>query len=177
LHAGDRAGFEASRARITDATRDARRFVIGDPGCALALGDGRAQTFVELGAKHANRLGRVESLATAASVRFHDPCALGRGLGLYAEPRRILERALGRAVDEFDARREHAECSGAGALLPIAMPETSAEIARRRLDEHRRLGAGILVTACASSLRRFRAAGEHAVDIASIVEQSLSPSS
>jgi len=173
LHAGDRAGFEASRLRLADATHGARRFVIGDPGCALALDDRRAQTFVEVVAEHAERLVRVDALASATQVRFHDPCALGRGLGLYAAPRRVLERALARAAGEFDAQRERAECSGGGALLPIAMPQTSLEIAQRRLAEHRRLGAGILVTACASSLHRFRTAGEHAIDISSIVEQSL----
>jgi len=42
-----------------------------------------------------------------------------------------------------------------------------------RLQAHEREGGGLLVTACASSLRRFRAQGTPAVDIASIVAQSL----
>lgn len=174
LHAGDRAGFEAARTRIADATRGARTFVIGDPGCALALADDRAVPFVKLAANHAERLERVDALAAAAHVRFHDPCALGRGLGLYDAPRLVLARALGRPVDEFEATRDSAGCSGGGAMLPVAMPAVSAEIAALRVSEHQRLGAGVLVTACASSLRRFRASGEHAVDIASVVEQSLS---
>jgi len=107
------------------------------------------------------------------AVRFHDPCALGRGLLEYDAPRLVLGRALGRAADEFDAQREHAECSGGGALLPISMPEASAGIAERRLAAHDRLGGGVLVTACASSLRRFRAQGTPAVDIAMVVAQSL----
>ncbi len=177
LHAGDHAGYQSARARIADATRGARAFIVGDPGCALALADERALPFVQLAAEHADRLERVSSLTAAAAVRFHDPCALGRGLGIYEAPRVVLERALGRPVDEFEASREQAACSGGGAMLPIAMPETSAEIAALRLAEHARLGSGLLVTACASSLRRFRATGERAVDIASVVEQSLSLSS
>jgi Fe-S oxidoreductase len=106
-------------------------------------------------------------------VRFHDPCALGRGLSEYDAPRVVLGRALDRAVDEFDAKRERAECSGGGALLPISMPAASARIADLRLEGHERLGGGVLVTACASSLRRFRAQGTRAVDIATVVEQSL----
>ncbi|HKO46341.1 MAG TPA: (Fe-S)-binding protein [Polyangiaceae bacterium] len=173
LHAGDRAGFEAARLRIEEQVQGARAFVVGDPGCALALSGTGALPFVRLAAEHGERLRKVPGLGQDTPVRFHDPCALGRGLGEYDAPRLVLARALGRAPDEFLERRESAECSGAGALLPIAMPETSAQIAELRLRAHERDGGGTLVTACASSLRRFRAQGTPAVDIASIVAQSL----
>jgi dimethylglycine catabolism B len=173
LHAGDRAGFEAARARTVEAARGARSFVVGDPGCALVLNDARALPFVRLAADHAPNLAKIPGFGQRSAVRFHDPCALGRGLSEYDAPRVVLGRALGRAVDEFDSQRERAECSGGGALLPISMPGASAEIAERRLAAHERLGGGILVTACASSLRRFRSQGTHAVDIATVVEQSL----
>jgi len=175
LHAGDRAGFDASRARIADATRRAHRFIVGDPGCALVLSGVDALPFVSLAAAHLSELGRVPGFGDAAPVRFHDPCALGRGLREYDAPRAVLARALGRNADEFEAHGAGAECSGAGALLPISMPDASARIADLRLAEHERLGGGVLVTACASSLRRFRAQGTPAsvIDIASVVERSL----
>jgi Fe-S oxidoreductase len=173
LHAGDRAGFEAARTRIVEAARGARTFVVGDPGCALVLADAEPIPFVRLAAAHAVELRKIQGFGEAEAVRFHDPCALGRGLSEYDAPRVVLGRALGRAVDEFDAKRERADCSGAGALLPISMPAASARIADLRLEGHERLGGGVLVTACASSLRRFRAQGTRAVDIATVVEQSL----
>jgi len=173
LHAGDRAGFDAARARTLDATRDARSFVVGDPGCALSLGSAKARPFVQFVAENAGKLRKIAGFAADSAVRFHDPCALGRGLSLYDEPRAILARALGRPVDEFERARDAAECSGGGALLPVSMPETSARIADERLSAHERLGGGLLVTACASSLRRFRAQGTPAMDIATIVEASL----
>jgi intracellular sulfur oxidation DsrE/DsrF family protein len=58
-------------------------------------------------------------------------------------------------------------------MLPVSMPEASARIADLRLSAHADAGGGVLVTACASSLRRFRAQGTDAVDIASVVERSL----
>jgi dimethylglycine catabolism B len=173
LHAGDRAGSDAARAQIDDQVRDARVFVVGDPGCAQALSGMRALPFVRLAADRADRLANIPGFGENAQVRFHDPCALGRGLGEYEAPRIVLGRALGRKPDEFAEQRELAECSGAGALLPISMPESSAKIADLRLEAHQRAGGGTLVTACASSLRRFRAQGTPAVDIASIVAQSL----
>ncbi len=172
LHAGDRAGFEASRARILEAARGAR-FVVGDPGCALVLHDARAIPFVRLAADHAHKLGKIAGFGARAAVRFHDPCALGRGLSEYEAPRRVLARALGRPADEFELQREQAVCSGGGGMLPIAMPEASTRIAEARLEAHREAGGGTLVTACASSLRRFRAQGTDARDIASVVAESL----
>ena len=182
LHSGDSAGFDAARAQIADQVRGARTFVVGDPGCSLVLASDRgaysapgpdAVPFVRLVADHADRLRKIPGFGQGAPVRFHDPCALGRGLGEYDAPRLVLARALGREPEEFAERRELSECSGAGALLPISMPETSVRIADLRLQAHARAGGGTLVTACASSLRRFRAQGAPAVDIASIVAQSL----
>ena len=115
----------------------------------------------------------MKSFGDGSAVRFHDPCALGRGLSEYDAPRLVLSRALGRSPDEFETHRERAECSGGGALLPVSMPETSQQIAELRLAAHERQGGGTLVTACAASLRRFRAQGTKAVDIASVVEASL----
>ncbi len=175
LHAGDRAGFEASRARVFEATRGARKFVVADPGCALVLGEARPEPFLRVVAEHAEKLHKISGFGEREPVRFHDPCALGRGLSEYEAPRRVLSRALGRAPDEFEQRRERAECSGGGAMLPVSMPETSRRIAELRLDAHRTAGGGALVTACASSLRRFRAddTETRVVDIATVVARSL----
>ena len=182
LHAGDRAGFDAARAQIAEQVQNTHTVVIGDPGCALALApargsrtasDTRVLPFVRLAAEHADRLRKIAGFGATAQVRFHDPCALGRGLGEYQAPRVVLARALGREPEEFLEQRELAECSGAGGLLPVSMPESSAKIAELRLRAHERAGGGTLVTACAASLRRFRAQGTPAVDIASIVAQSL----
>ena len=172
LHAGDRSGFDEARAQIEEQVQGSQ-LVVGDPGCALSLPTMRAVPFVRLAAEHADRLGKIAGFGDAGPVRFHDPCALGRGLGEYEGPRTVLARALGRAPDEFAEHHERAECSGGGALLPIAMPEASQKIAELRLQAHERAGGGTLVTACASSLRRFRAQGAPAVDIASVVAQSL----
>jgi Fe-S oxidoreductase len=108
------------------------------------------------------------SLGTLAhsneSVRWHDPCQLGRGLGVYEAPRAVLTRVLGHAPEEFDTRRERASCSGAGGLLPVTMPETARGIAATRLAEHERAGGGRVVTGCASSLIAMRKAGGGKVD-------------
>jgi Fe-S oxidoreductase len=121
---------------------------------------------VERAARALGELSVVDGAGADGPVRYHDPCQLGRGLGVYDAPRAVLTRALGRAPDEFPARRERAACSGAGGLLPATMPATSDAITDARLAEHAAAGGGRIVTACASSLASFRrrARGTVAVD-------------
>ena len=125
---------------------------------------------VDLATKHAHRFARIEG---ATPPRYHDPCQLGRGLGRYDEPRALLTKLAGAPPREFDRAREHGECSGAGGLLPESRPETSAAIAEVRIAAHRDAGGGELVTACAASLRRFRASGEPAQDLVTWLARGL----
>ncbi len=174
LYAGDRVGFARTRAALLESIGDAERCVVVDPGCARMLEDRRPTTLVEVAARALGRIGRVKGLE--APVRWHDPCQLGRGLGVYEPPRLVLTAALGQAPLEFDRRRDRAACSGAGGLLPASMPEHSRTIADDRLAEHRRLGGGTLITACASSLRRFRSRGGPVLDLATVIARSLNDS-
>lgn len=169
--AGDALGAEETASAMVRATRDARLVVTVDAGCAQALArrDPRPSRlhFAELAAREIARVGQVTGLG---EVRWHDPCKLGRGLGVFDEPRAVLTKALGAPPGELERTREHAACSGAGALLPLTMPEVATSIAKDRADEHTRAGGGTLVTACASSLRAFRKAGLRALDLAEVVD-------
>lgn len=170
LSAGDRAGFLAEQKKLAASLGNTTALLCADPGCAVVLHQLEPMWLLELVDVPAHRLGRLEH---AGPTRYHDPCQLSRGLGIYDPPRRILSRILGRAPDEFDQRREHAACSGAGGLLPLTMPHASARIAEARIREHEALGAGRIVTACATSLWRFRSRGADAVDLHSLVREAL----
>jgi Fe-S oxidoreductase len=173
-HAGDRAGHERALSAIEQEVGGGELLVV-DPGCAGALRAGlgartRVTLLVELAAQNLGRLGRVSA---EGQVRYHDPCQMGRGLGLYGEPRAVLGKILGHAPAEFDERREHGACSGAGGLLPVTMPAVSQTIAGARVGEHDKLGGGEIVTACASSLRAFRKAGAEASDLSTWLAKAL----
>ncbi len=166
LHAGDRAGFVAHARALSTRLRESAEIVVVDPGCAVALRKEYANAGIELPPvstlieRAAARLDDLSIIPTSGPVRWHDPCQLGRGLGLYAEPRAILTRALGHAPSEQLDVRERARCSGGGALLPVTMPKVSNAIAKDRTEEHEGSGGGELVTACASSLISLRRAAE-----------------
>jgi Fe-S oxidoreductase len=170
LYAGDRKGFDAARRQVADAASGLESFIVADPGCAIMLGRLRPKTLLEIvDARRTvlERLGAVEQ-----PMRWHDPCQLGRGLGLYEAPRRILERLLGGPPQEFSWQRHQASCSGGGGALPATMPHNSAAIADARIREHQRLGGGSIVTACASSLRRLGSSGASVVDLHSLIRQA-----
>jgi Fe-S oxidoreductase len=170
--AGDRAASASAHARSLAEAAGSARLVVVDAGCALHMRQQgkNIQTLIEIAARNP---AAFRASAPTEPVRYHDACALGRGLELYAEPRRALEFALGRAPDEFGLTRERARCSGGGALLPLTMPDVAEHAAEKRLSEHSALGGGKLVTGCASSLSMFLAKGADALDVTQVLAQSL----
>jgi Fe-S oxidoreductase len=162
--AGDTQGFARHASTFAQALRGKTRITVVDAGCALTLRhryveagvtlEASVELLVERAARALPDLARVDH--GPGPVRWHDPCQLGRGLGIYDAPRAVLGKALGRAPDEFDDHAEWASCSGGGGLLPATMPQVSRDIAGARLESHRRSGGGRIVTACASSLRSLR---------------------
>lgn len=153
-----------------------QRLLVLDPGCMDTSPGGMraagATTLVEFVARRLDALKRLPELS-ASPHRWHDPCKLGRGLGVYDEPRAILTKILGEAPQEFSRRREEGTCSGAGELLPLTMPAASRRIADQRLADHAACGGGTVVTGCASSSRRFRAAGAPTEDLIALIARSL----
>lgn len=173
LEAGDVRGFMRQGEEIRRAVAGADRVVVVDPGCASAMRKGYAQAGAPLGVKvellvevayaEIARFSRVTGEVPA--LRYHDPCKLGRGLGIYEEPRALLTRVTGRAPLEFPYARGASACAGGGGLVPQTMPEVARGIAARRADEHRAAGGGEVVTACSSSLASLRRAGAAASDL------------
>lgn len=186
LHAGDTKRFAAQGERLARAIAGKQRVIVIDADCASTIRvhhTGFAgspeqpatvpiEHFAELAGRRLGQLTKVAGLGDGP-VRYHDPCQLGRGLGVFEAPRAVLSRALGRAPDEFERNREEARCSGAGGLLPVTMPEVARTIAASRVAEHDAQGGGTVVTACASSLRSFRKQGATAVDLVTVVARAL----
>jgi Fe-S oxidoreductase len=170
--AGAPAAADAARERLISELGGRRLFVL-DPRCALELSACSPTTLVELAA---GQLARFESPHHARHVRYHDSCALGRGLGLYDEPRRLLSRVTGSAALELETPRELSRCSGGGGILPVSMPEIARRAGLRLAAEHASLGGGTLITSCASSLSQLRRSGVDAQDLISLLDAAL-PSS
>lgn len=90
--------------------------------------------------------GRLELSVTNEKVTYHDPCHLGRHMGEYETPRKVIDPYA--ELVEMERNREHARCCGAGGGVRSAFPELSEDIGRMRLDDAKYTGAGTLVTCC-----------------------------
>ena len=145
--AGSFEAFAAHARAVADAFVETPEVAVLDAGCAY--------TFRTL---YPERVG------------YHDACHLGRGLGLYDEPRALLSRAVTAIVEAPSMRRE-AGCSGGGGLVPRTMTETSVEIARRQAAEISEDPNVTVVTGCPTSTRMFERAGRRAIDLVSLLER------
>jgi heterodisulfide reductase subunit D len=81
-------------------------------------------------------------------ITYHDPCYLGRGNGIYAEPRHIL-RKLSPDICEPDRNRSFSFCCGAGGAQMFKEAEKgSKEVFMERTEELILTDADIIATAC-----------------------------
>ncbi len=86
---------------------------------------------------------------TSMRVAYHDPCQLVRALGVYKEPRRILELMASKII-ELPENGAETRCCGAGVadIIEVVDPAARLESAGRRLFQAGLVGADILVSAC-----------------------------
>jgi Fe-S oxidoreductase len=180
LEAGDRDGFVIRARALAGRLQGFDRVVTGDAGCAHAMrvmyprfgiALPRVQHVAEIAAAALGRVPRLE--AAPEPVVYHDPCRLGRGLGVYDEPRAVLTKLLGKAPGELAEKREYGACSGGGGLLPVTRPETAAGIARELAGLVRESRSDTVVTACATSKRMMERAGLAALDLSELIARAL----
>jgi L-lactate utilization protein LutB len=91
----------------------------------------------------------ISSAPDNATVTYHDPCHLGRGLGSYNGAREVL-KGLGSKFVEMEHHHQESLCCGAGGGVRAFYPKFSRDIARRRVDEAEEVKADILLTDCLS---------------------------
>ncbi len=80
-------------------------------------------------------------------VTYHDPCHLGRQMGVYDEPREII-KSLGYEIREMELNRNQSFCCGGGGGVQANELELANKIAKDRIAMAKKTGAKILVTPC-----------------------------
>ena len=81
-------------------------------------------------------------------ITWHDPCHLGRALGVYEEPRDILKALPGVELIEMDTNREAAMCCGSGGGLRSYDGDLAKKIAADRMQDAEAIEVDIVATAC-----------------------------
>jgi heterodisulfide reductase subunit D len=81
-------------------------------------------------------------------VTYHDPCHVGRHMGIYDDPREALDAIPNVELVEMHKSRETASCCGAGGGLRSTNRDLAREAAETRISEAEETGASVLTTAC-----------------------------
>ena len=116
--------------------------------------------------------GRLRLERGAASYAYHDPCELGRGSGIYDEPRRVIE-AVGRLLEPAHTR-EDALCCGSSVANTVISDGDQVRIATSVAGELTATGADAIVTACPLCKKALvRGTTTEVCDLAEIVAKRI----
>ena len=195
--------FEAQAKRYYEGVKNSERLIVTSPTCAWLLKQVYPQLGLDLKKSHPMAVeldehreslqrwseekqkqesaAKLESDAKLESeprpdILYHDACFMGRRLGYYEEPRRVIAAVTGIWPREMDDKREHSLCAGAGAGYRWTHPEPSLEVARQCLERApKNRGETTLVSACPSSRRQFHLVDEEqkSASLAEIVAERI----
>lgn len=103
---------------------------------------------------------------------YHDPCELGRGSGIYEEPRAVIE-AVGLLLEPKHSRKD-ALCCGSSVANTAISDSQQLTIARGVASELEDTGASTIVTACPLCKKAIaRGTTQKISDLAEIIANSL----
>ncbi|MDD5648106.1 MAG: (Fe-S)-binding protein [Dehalococcoidia bacterium] len=114
-------------------------------------------------------------------VAYHDPCQLGRYMGLIEQPRRIL-----RAVENVELTEpewtsgEWSTCCGGGGGFEVVFPDMSQMLAEGRIRELADTGADVIATQCPGCLMQLKSGLKalkkdkiEVIDLATLLARSM----
>ncbi|MFX0176766.1 MAG: (Fe-S)-binding protein [Candidatus Hodarchaeota archaeon] len=93
-------------------------------------------------------------------ITYHDPCHLGRHMGVYDEPRDVLRQIPGIELVEMKRSKGNTWCCGAGGGVKIGFPEWSIEISGERLEEAKQTNATVITSVCPFCITNLSDANE-----------------
>jgi len=94
------------------------------------------------------REGRIKVKGLEEVVTYHDPCHMGRHVGVFDEPRRVIESIPGLKLKEMVHIKENSRCCGAGGGVKAGFSDLALSIATKRVEEAASTGADTLVSCC-----------------------------
>ena len=116
----------------------------------------------------------------STTVTYHDPCDLGRNVGVYESPRRILRSIPGLTLVELEKNRSQSVCCGGGGNLEMADSDLSGIVAQKKIEQIQQTGAKTVVTSCQQCVRTIKSRarrqkiGLDVLDITELVVRAMS---
>ena len=89
----------------------------------------------------------------ATTVTYHDPCRLGRQMGIYDEPRELINAVEGVNLVEMEHHGEDAMCCGVSSMM--SCNENARALRVARMEEIKSTGADTMLTSCPKCVSHF----------------------
>lgn len=89
--------------------------------------------------------GASEEQADAVNVTYHDPCHLKKTLGVFNEPRALIQAHPGHRLQEMP---ESDWCCGLGGSFNLQYYKISSNIGKRKIDHITATGCSVVATGC-----------------------------
>ena len=116
--------------------------------------------------------GRLKIRKDDVKYVFHDPCELGRGCGIYDEPREVLSCA-GELVEAEKNRKESICCGGSVGSLTLSFEKRKA-LTENAINNLTVASPDVIVTACPLCRSTFnRYSSTPVEDIAEIIDNKV----
>ncbi len=154
---GDEAGFQVRTMEMAQLLESCgtKRILTHCPHCMNTFTNDYREFGIELEVVHHSQLlaeliesGRLDiDPALEGSVAYHDPCNLGRVLGVYDAPRAVVRASAGEVV-EFERHGDASFCCGAGGANYFYKTPGATSVSGLRLAQARDVGAATVATAC-----------------------------
>jgi len=110
-------------------------------------------------------------------VTYHDPCHLGRHIGVYSAPRKLITRIPEIQFQEMEYKEDQAKCCGGGGGVRSAYPELSQAIAENRVKQAE--FAEVLLNTCPFCLNTLKFGNEklnqniEIIDLLQLIDQLI----
>lgn len=118
------------------------------------------------------RTGRLTLNSSDNIFTYHDPCELGRGSGIYDEPRAVIE-AVGTLI-ETEHNRKNSFCCGSSVANTTISDTQQQSIAEKVGEELEATGASTIITACPLCKKAImRGVSTPVADISEIVAENI----
>ena len=110
-------------------------------------------------------------------VTYHDPCHIGRHIGIYEAPRKLIERIPEIDFQEMEYKENQAKCCGGGGGVRSAFPEVAQDIATNRVKQAD--FAQVLLNTCPFCLNTLKFGNEELkqdieiIDLLQLIDQQM----
>jgi heterodisulfide reductase subunit D len=110
-------------------------------------------------------------------ITYHDPCHIGRHMGIYKAPRDVLQEIPGIELIEMTRNRHNAWCCGSGGGVRSAFKDLSYFAAKERIEEAKETKAEAIVSCCPFCLNQFKNNIENneiqAFDLSELIKKTM----